>query len=215
MEFFNALVHFNPVALIQAGGYIGIALIIFSESGFLFGIFLPGDSLLFTAGILASGGILTLSSIMIWAAVAAILGYALGYWFGEKTGDALFKKPDSRFFKQKWVESTKVFYKEYGGRTVLLARFIPFVRTIAPVLAGTIFMKYRTFLFYNIIGGIIWGIGMPLLGFLFGSMLPRGAEYIVLISFVIIVISFLPILIKIISKKHRTLIEKSASRQSE
>ena len=192
-SFFTALVHLDPVAMLRAGGYVGLALLIFAESGLLLGIFFPGDSLLFAAGLLSANGFIALGPSIVVVIIAAILGDSVGYWFGAKVGDKLFAREDSRFFKKKYLARTQTFFATYGGRAVVLARFVPIVRTIAPSFAGAGSMKYRTFLSYNVIGGVAWGAGVLSLGYFLGSIIPNSEAYILPISLVIIVISFLPI----------------------
>ena len=132
---------------------------------------------------------------MVVVTAAAILGDSAGYWFGKKVGDHLYDREDSRFFKKEYLKRTERFYEKYGGRALILARFVPIVRTIAPILAGAGSMTYRKFLSYNIIGGVAWGAGMTLFGFLLGKVIPDSEKYIVPISLIIIVVSLLPILI--------------------
>ncbi|MFZ2500697.1 MAG: VTT domain-containing protein [Minisyncoccia bacterium] len=200
-DFFTAIAHLDPVAMLRAGGYIGLALVVFAESGLLVGIFLPGDSLLFAAGLLSSNGLFSIIPLILIVVVAAILGDSFGYWFGTKAGENLFNRKDSLFFKQEYLERTERFYQEYGGRAIILARFVPIVRTIAPVLAGVGSMKYRTFLSRNVIGGLAWGAGMTLLGFSLGSIIPDSEKYVLPLSLVIIVISFFPIILNLIRNK--------------
>ena len=132
---------------------------------------------------------------MLVVVVAAILGDSIGYWFGSEVGTHLFERKDSRFFKQAYLKRTERFYKKYGGRAVVLARFVPVVRTIAPILAGVSTMTYTTFISYNAIGGFFWGAGMISLGFFLGSILPNSETYILPLSLVIVAISFLPLFI--------------------
>jgi len=198
----QACIHLDPVAIVKAGGYLGIALFIFSESGILLGIFFPGDSLLFAAGLLSAGGFLSVIPLAIIVVVSAILGDSVGYWFGTKVGDNLFKRKDSRFFKQEYVTRTQKFFEKYGGRAIILARFVPIVRTIAPILAGVGTMKYPRFLSYNVIGGLVWGAGMVSMGYFLGSIIPSSEKYVLPISLVIILISFLPILINYIRNRN-------------
>lgn len=196
-DFFTALIHLDPIALVQTGGYVGLALIVFAESGILLGIFLPGDSLLFAAGLLAATGFLSIGPLALTVVVSAILGDSAGYWFGAKMGNRLYRREDSRFFKKEYLTRTEHFYQIYGGRAVILARFVPIVRTIAPVLAGVGSMRYRTFLSYNVIGGALWGAGMTALGYSLGSLIPNSEHYILPLSLVIILISFLPIILNL------------------
>ena len=139
---------------------------------------------------------------MMIVVVAAVLGDSVGYWFGSEVGDHLWERKDSRFFKQEYLKRTERFYQKYGGRAVVLARFVPIVRTIAPILAGVSTMKYRVFLAYNVIGGFLWGAGMVALGFFLGSLIPSSEKYILPLSLVIVVISFLPILMNLARDKH-------------
>lgn len=200
-DFLSACAHLDPVAMVQAGGYLGIAIIIFAESGVLLGIFFPGDSLLFAAGLLSANGFFAFGPLALIVVASAILGDSVGYWFGTKVGDNLFKRPDSRFFKQEYVTRTQKFFLTYGGRAVVLARFVPIVRTIAPILAGVGTMKYSRFLSYNALGGFLWGAGMVSLGYFLGSIIPNSERYVFPLSIVIIVISFLPILLEFIRGK--------------
>lgn len=197
IDFLLACIQFDPVAMIKAGGYLGIAILVFAESGLLIGIFFPGDSLLFAAGLLSAGGFLSFGPLVIIVVIAAILGDSVGYWFGANVGPALFKRKDSFFFKQEYLKRTERFYQQYGGRAVALARFVPIVRTLAPILAGVGSMTYKRFIAYNIFGGCLWGAGMLSLGYFLGSLIPDSERYILPISAVIIVVSFLPIFINI------------------
>lgn len=200
-EFLLACVQLDPIAIIKAGGYVGLALVVFAESGLLIGIFLPGDSLLFAAGLLASAGYLSLAPLIIVVVLAAIIGDSVGYWFGKNVGANLFLRKDSRFFKQAYLKRTEAFYEKYGGRAVILARFIPIVRTIAPILAGVGSMQYRTFLAYNIVGALVWGVGVTTLGYFLGTIIPESEKYLLPISLFIIFISFLPIVINVMKGK--------------
>lgn len=183
---------FDIPHLIETVGYIGLFVIIFAESGILIGIFLPGDSLLFTAGILASQGYLHIGLLLAIFFVAAYLGDLAGYFLGRKIGPRIFKKPKSFWFNPANVEKTKQYYEKYGKKTVILARFIPIVRTLAPVMAGVGEMKYETFMFYNGIGALTWGVGITSLGYLFGNTIPNAEKYLLPIIVVIVIISFIP-----------------------
>jgi membrane-associated protein len=201
MEFLNACIHLDPIGIIQTGSYLGIALIIFAESGLLVGIFLPGDSLLFAAGLLAGSGILSFLPLVLFVIAAAIAGDSVGYWFGKNVGVNFFKRKDSRFFKQEYMHRTEQFYEKYGGRAVILARFVPIIRTLAPIFAGVGAMPYTTFLRYNTIGAVVWGAGVTSLGYFLGSIIPDSEKYILPITLVIVVVSFLPIAINLLRKK--------------
>ena len=195
LAFVSACIHLDPMAIVQAGGYVGIAILVFAESGLLIGIFFPGDSVLFVAGLLSAASFLSFWPLVLLVVVSAILGDSVGYWFGAKMGNAIFKRRDSRFFKQEYVTRTQKFFETYGGRAIILARFVPIVRTLAPVLAGVGTMKYSRFLSYNVIGGCLWGAGMVSLGYFLGSVIPNSDTYILPLTLVIVVISFLPIFI--------------------
>jgi membrane-associated protein len=193
-EFLVALSQFDTVAMLQAGGYLGITAIVFAESGIIIGIFFPGDSLLFAAGLLSSTGLFSFPLLVTLVVVAAILGDSVGYWFGTRAGEALTTRPDSRFFKKEYLTRTETFYQKYGTRAVILARFVPIVRTLAPILAGAGSMSYRTFLGANIIGALLWGVGVTTLGYTLGVVIPESERYILPISLGIIFISFIPFL---------------------
>lgn len=201
LTFLSACINLDPIAMVKTGSYFGIAFLIFAESGLLFGIFLPGDSLLFAAGLLSAGGFLAFGPLVFFVVIAAIVGDSVGYWFGANVGTNFFKRKDSFFFKQEYLKRTERFYREYGGRAVVLARFVPIVRTIAPILAGVGSMRYKTFVSYNMLGGLLWGAGMISLGYFLGSVIPNSEQYILPFSLVIIVVSFLPILINIFQGK--------------
>lgn len=181
------------VEAIQVISYPGIFAIILAESGLFFAIYLPGGSLLFTAGLLASQGILNIWILLATVMTAAVLGDTIGYWFGAWVGPALYRRKNSRFLKQEHLQQTRAFFEEHGAKTVLLARFVPIVRTFAPILAGIGNMNYSTFLFYNVLGALIWGGGFTLAGYFLGEAIPdieHSLEYIVL---AIVVITMLPL----------------------
>lgn len=159
--------------VIQAVGILGIAAIIFAESGLLIGFFLPGDTLLFTAGFLAHQGVLGINVhiMVLILLVAAVLGDNVGYWFGQKVGKRLFKKPDSVFFHKDNLAKAERFYEKYGPLTIVIARFTPVVRTFAPIIAGVSSMRYRTFMAYNLVGGVLWAAGITYLGYYGGAFL--------------------------------------------
>ncbi|MEK7643437.1 MAG: VTT domain-containing protein [Patescibacteria group bacterium] len=182
----------DPETLIRTAGYVGLFFIVFAESGLLIGFFLPGDSLLFTAGFLASQGYLHIGYLIPLTLVAAILGDNVGYAFGYRIGPRLFKREDSLLFHKDHLKRAERFYEKHGPKTIILARFMPIIRTFAPVIAGVGKMKYPTFLFYNVIGGVLWGVGMPVLGYFLGSMIPGIDKYLLPIILAIVVISVLP-----------------------
>lgn len=180
--------------LIRAIGYVGIFGILFAESGLLIGFFLPGDSLLFTAGFLASQGYLNIWVLTIGGFIAAVAGDSVGYAFGRRVGPALFRRKDSRLFKQEYVEQAKEFYAKHGAKTIVLARFVPIVRTFAPIIAGVGQMHYPTFLTYNVVGGFIWVVLIPLAGYFLGNVIPDVDKYLLPIIGAIVVLSVLPTL---------------------
>lgn len=192
---------FDPIILIKGFGLFGLLAIIFAESGLFFGFFLPGDSLLFSAGLLASAGYLDFGALIILAPVAAILGDSVGYWFGVKVGPKLFSKEDSFFFNKKYIEKTNAFYLKHGKKTIVLARFVPIVRTFAPILAGVGGMEYKTFFKYNFWGGLLWTTSMIVLGFFLGRVIPNIDQYILPAVGIIVLLSIAPILFQIIRKK--------------
>ena len=183
---------FDIATLIKTAGYSGIFGIIFAESGLLFGIFLPGDSLLFTAGFLASKGYLDIRLLVIVTFLAAVLGDQTGYSIGRYFGPKIFKRPKSILFDPEYVVRARIFYERYGGKAITLARFMPVIRTIAPALAGVGVMRYATFFFYNVIGGLLWGVLLPVVGYYLGALIPGVDRYIVPIVAVIIALSVLP-----------------------
>ncbi len=180
--------------LILAAGYVGLFAIVFAESGLFFGFIFPGDSLLFTAGFLASQGYFTIWILAPLLALAGILGDNAGYWTGAKAGPLIFTRENSLLFSQKRVREAEAFFKTHGGMSILLCRFIPAVRTFTPIIAGVAHMPYRTFLFFNILGGLIWGLGFPIGGYILGATVPNADTYIVPIVGFIIVVSFIPII---------------------
>ncbi len=191
----------DPHKIIVAFGLIGIIFIIFAESGLFFGFFLPGDSLLFTAGLFASEGYLPLSILLIGTFLAAILGDNAGYWTGKKFGPALFVKDDSVFFKKQHISEAQHFYEKYGKKTIILSRFVPIVRTFAPIVAGIGNMEYKIFFTYNILGGFIWTFGLTLLGYFLGKNIPDIDKYLLPIILIIIFVSFLPALYHLFKRK--------------
>lgn len=186
------LLHGDLKALIEAIGYIGVFTIVFVESGLLFGFFLPGDSLLFTAGLLASQDFFDIKFLALGCFIAAVAGDSAGYFIGHKLGRRLFNKEDSLFFHKDHLVKAEQFYKKHGGKAIILARFMPFVRTFAPIVAGIGSMKYSSFLFYNFFGGLIWAVGFTFGGYFLGSTIPDPDKYILPIVLGIIIISVAP-----------------------
>lgn len=191
----------DPDYLARTFGLAGIGAAVFAESGLLIGIFLPGDSLLFTAGVLAAAGVLPIVPLVIVCIAAAIAGDAAGYWFGRRSGPAIFRREDSKVFRRSHLDRARAFYEAHGNRTIVLARFIPIVRTLAPIVAGAAQMPYRRFASFNMIGGFIWGGGVTLAGFGLGSAVPNIDRYLLPVIAVIVVASFVPVLLE--ARKHR------------
>ena len=184
--------HFDLVELIKTAGYIGVFLIVFLESGLLIGFFFPGDSLLFTAGFLASQGYLDITILIIGCFIAAVIGDTVGYFIGKTLGPKIFNKDSSIFFHKKHIEKAQKFYDKHGGKTIILARFIPIIRAFAPVVAGAGKMDYKRFITFNLIGGVLWAIGITLAGYYLGSLIPDVDKYLLPIVGLIIVASVLP-----------------------
>ncbi len=194
---------FDTISIIQTVGLIGIFIIVFLESGVFFGFFLPGDSLLFTAGVFAAAGYLPVGALLLGCMIAAILGDSVGYFTGKHFGIRLFTKEDNIFFKKKYLIIAEKFYEKHGAKTIFFARFIPFVRTFAPIVAGIGNMKYRKFVTYNILGALIWPFVMFSLGYFIGSRIPNIEKYLPYIVGLIILVSLLPILIKFAVSKYK------------
>lgn len=189
--------------LIKAVGYVGLFAIIFAESGLFFGFFLPGDSLLFTAGFLAAQGFFGIWPAILVVFVAAVTGDTVGYLFGKKIGPALFKRENSRFFKREYLLKAEKFYEENGAKTIILARFIPFVRTFAPIVAGVGKMNYGKFIRYNIIGGFLWSFGLMLGGYFLGQIIPDVDKYLLPIILGIVFVSLLPTIWHVIKERRK------------
>lgn len=195
---------FDITSLIKAAGYLGVAVVVFAESGLLVGLFLPGDSLLFTAGFLASQGFLSIVPLAFVAFAAAVIGDSVGYWFGRRFGRSVFTRKDSLFLDEGHIERAERFYATYGPKTILLSRFVPVVRTLAPVLAGVGNMEYRLFLSYNILGGLVWGVGLSLAGYWLGRNIPNVDRYLLPIVALIIVLSVVAGLWQFLRERRRT-----------
>jgi membrane-associated protein len=195
---------FELVDFIIQYSWIGVALIVFAESGLLIGLFLPGDTLLFTTGLLVQAGKIGIDIhlLVLILFFAAVLGDSVGYAFGNKIGRRLFNRPNSRLFKKTHLEAAEKFYEKYGGKTVLLARFIPAIRTFAPIVAGASKMRYRTFLFFNVIGAFLWAVCITYLGYLLGAQFERmGLEIdqiLLPVIAIILLISIMPAIIHLI-----------------
>ena len=199
------------ITLIKALGILGVLGAVFAESGLFIGFFLPGDSLLFTAGFLSSQGYFSPPLLMAGSFIAAVLGDNVGYAFGKRVGPKIFKREDSLLFHQNHLEKAQRFYEKHGGKTIILARFMPIVRTCAPILAGVGKMEYRVFFFYNVIGGFLWAVGLTGLGYFLGSSIPGIDRYIIPIVLFIIVISVVPPFIHVMrSREHREEFKQTA-----
>jgi membrane-associated protein len=183
---------FNVKGLIEWGGTFLVCAIVFVETGFFVGFFLPGDSLLVTAGVFAATGQLHISELVLLVPLCAIVGDQIGYWIGRKAGQALYRREDSLVFRKKHLQRAHEFYEKYGGKTVILARFVPIVRTFCPPVAGAAEMAYGRYLAYDIAGGVLWGGGMVLGGYFLGRQIPNIGENIHYVIAVVIVLSLLP-----------------------
>ncbi len=183
---------FDLTTIIKAVGYLGVAAIVFTESGLLIGIVLPGDSVLFTAGFLASQGYIDIVPLLILSFTMAALGDNVGYWLGKRFGPAVFRRRDSIFLHPENIARAERFYEEHGAKTIVLARFIPIIRTLAPLLAGVGSMRWRTFVLYNLLGAFVWGIGVTFAGYWLGATVPGIDRYIIPIILLIIVSSVFP-----------------------
>jgi membrane-associated protein len=210
---FIAALGIDPEGLLKALGSfatIGLFAIVFAESGIMIGFFLPGDSLLFIAGFWSylshSGGDVAvqlphIAVISLGCFVAAVLGDQVGYMFGRRVGPSLFKRPDSRLFKKKYLTKAEEFFDNHGSKTIVLARFVPIVRTFAPIVAGSSNMRYRTFVTYNVIGGFLWAVGITQAGYWLGKTFPGLGESMDKVVIVIIAVSLLPLAIEFV--RHR------------
>jgi membrane-associated protein len=177
--------------------YLAVFFVIFAESGLFFGFFLPGDSLLFTLGLLASQNVLNLPLMLVLWPIAAITGDSVGYWFGERYGRRLFTREDSIWFHKKHLVTAHEFYEKHGGKAIVLARFLPAVRTFVPIVAGMAQMSYQKFLFWNVLGGLGWSLGMTIGGYFLGSVIPDVDKYLIPIVLLIIIVSVLPTMLHI------------------
>lgn len=186
--------HFDLAQLIQTVGYLGVFAIVFLESGLMVGFFFPGDSLLFTAGFLASQGFFDIKILIVGCFIAAVAGDSIGYYLGQKFGRKLFSRDDSIWFHKDHLNRAQSFYDKHGGKTIILARFIPVIRAFAPVVAGIGIMRYKKFVIFNLVGGVLWAIAIPLAGYYLGSLIPDVDKYLLPIVGLIIIASVLPAL---------------------
>lgn len=199
----EAFFSINLATLIQTVGLLGLFAIVFAESGLLIGFFLPGDSLLFTAGFLASQGFADIWVLMAGCFVAAVLGDNVGYAFGHRVGPRIFTRERSLLFNPRNLARARRFYEVYGGAAIVLARFLPAIRTFAPILAGVGLMRYSVFLFYNLLGAAVWAVGVPLIGYYLGTVIPGIDLYLLPIVIGIIIVSVLPPLIAVFKEPKR------------
>lgn len=186
---------FQPEELIRYGGLALILIIVLIENGVFFGFFLPGDSLLFTAGLLCFKDVLDVDLAVLLAGISAasLIGYYIGYYFGYKTGQALYTRPDTLFFKKQYIYTAEDFYKKYGGIALIMGRFLPIVRTFAPILAGIVKIDHKVFFLYNILGAILWPAVVVTSGYYVGSLFPNALDYINYIVVVFVVVTAIPI----------------------
>ncbi|MFA5841181.1 MAG: VTT domain-containing protein [Candidatus Paceibacterota bacterium] len=189
------------LSFIENLGLLGIFSVIFAESGLFFGFFFPGDSLLFSAGLLASAGYFNIFYLFFGSFLCAVLGDSVGYWTGKKLGPRIFSKPDSFFFSKKNLDRTTQFYDKYGKKTIVLARFVPIVRTFAPILAGAGSMKYNNFIFSNILGGFLWTFLIIFGGYFLGNSIKNIDQYILPITAIIIFLSLIPFFNEFLRRK--------------
>jgi membrane-associated protein len=190
-------------ALIRWGGYVLLTAIVFTETGLLIGFFLPGDSLLITAGLVAAAGGLDIWWLNLLLIAAAVSGDSVGYAIGARIGPRLFTREKSWLFNPRHVVRTREFYARHGAKTIVIARFVPIIRTFAPVVAGVGQMSYRRFLFYNVAGGVGWVVSMTWAGYLLGNVVPNIDRHIHIVVIVVIVLSVIPIIVEILRERRR------------
>jgi len=189
--------------LVRWGGYVVLVAIVFIETGLLVGFFLPGDSLLITAGLVAATGALSIWWINLLLIVAAVTGDSVGYAIGWRAGPRLFTRPKSLLFNPRHIERTRAFYARHGAKTIVIARFVPIVRTFAPVVAGIGQMEYRRFLFYNVAGGVGWVTSMTWAGYLLGQAVPNISDHIHIVVGIVILLSLIPIAVELVRERRR------------
>src|SRR5579883_2492271 len=212
LELIRSVVHhlYDVQGLIQWGGTLLVCAIVFVETGLFVGFFLPGDSLLVTAGVFSAAGTLKIASLAPLVTVCAIAGDQVGYWIGRRAGQALYHRADSRFFKHRHLQRAHDFYEKYGGKTVILARFMPIVRTFCPPVAGAAEMPYSRYFAFDIVGGCCWGAGLVLAGYFLGSLVPNIGQRIHWVIAVVIVLSFLPAIIGALRARSRAISKSDA-----
>ncbi len=185
---------FDVMSFVQTAGYLGIFGLVFAESGLMVGFFFPGDSLLFTAGVLASAGVLNIWIVAPLIFLASVLGDNIGYFLGKEAGEKLFERKNSFFFRRSHAEKAKEFFAEHGPHAIIIARFIPVMRTFVPVIAGIGKMEYKKFFLFDLAGGVIWGLGLPLTGYFLGNIIPNIDAYLFPIIAVIVLVSVFPVI---------------------
>lgn len=205
MEWLWSLFHtiYDVEGLVRVGGLMALIAIVFAETGLLIGFFLPGDSLLVTAGLFAVNGHLELWSLFLFVSLAAIVGDAVGYFLGARTGHRIFSREDSLLFHKKHLVSTKEFYDRHGGITIVLARFMPILRTFAPVVAGVGNMRYGRFALYNVMGGVGWVVSMTSIGYFLGKTIPDIDRYIHVVIAAVILLSLVPGIVAFLRSRRR------------
>jgi membrane-associated protein len=199
----------DPKHLLDAFGMVGLFAVLFAETGLLIGFFLPGDSLLVFAGLVcatpkASTVHLNLPLVLLGCCVAAIVGAQVGYEIGERAGPALFRRPDSRLFKQEYVEKAHGYFERYGTKTIVIARFIPIVRTFANVVAGVGAMEKRTFTIFNVVGGVLWVVSVTMLGYVLGKTIPSSDKHLLEIEAIVIALSLIPVAVEAVRARRRS-----------
>jgi membrane-associated protein len=211
LEFFKTLI--NPESIIKYGGLTLLLLVVFAETGLFFGFFLPGDSLLFIAGLLCAAseeqlrvGEVPIFNVSIYVLlfsvmIAAVLGDFVGYWFGRRTGPMLFKRDDTLFFKKRYVHMADEFYKKHGAMALILGRFIPIIRTFAPIIAGVVQIEFKRFVTYNVIGAVVWAASMILAGYFLGRSFPQIKDYLEYIVIGIILVSMIPVFVTFLRQR--------------
>ncbi len=189
--------------LVRWGGYLGLVAIVFAETGLLIGFFLPGDSLLVAAGLVAATGVLNIWWLNVALIAAAVIGDGVGYAIGARLGPRLFTREKSLLFNPRHVERTRAFYERHGAKTIVIARFVPIIRTFAPVVAGVGQMRYRRFVVYNVVGGVAWVTSMTWAGYLLGQLVPDLGSRIHLVVIGIIVLSLVPIVVEVVRERRK------------
>jgi len=209
----GVLLMFDLQEILPTIGYLGILAVVFAESGLLIGFFLPGDGLLFTAGFLASQGIFDIRTLCLISFIGAVTGDSVGYTFGHRVRKKLLQRENSLLFHKDNIEKARLFYEKHGKISIVLARFMPIVRTFAPIIAGIGDMHYTTFLSFNIIGGLLWGVGVTVAGFFLGKSIPNADKYLLPIILVIVVVSVAPSAWHILKdKKNRDSLKKAVKK---